>query len=68
MKSKTSMTLSEDLLEEMDRYSDRFRNRSYVIESAVRAFLSELARGEQNAPDLEINNRNVARLDREACT
>jgi metal-responsive CopG/Arc/MetJ family transcriptional regulator len=46
MKSKTSITLSEELFEEMARYSDQFRNRSDFIETAVRAFLTRLARDE----------------------
>jgi hypothetical protein len=49
----------------MDRFSDRFKNRSNFIETAVRAFLTRLARDERNARDLEILNRSATRPNRE---
>lgn len=66
MKVKTSVTLSEDLLDEIDKLGDQFRNRSEFLETAARAFISQLQRSQQDARDLEIINRNAKRLNREA--
>lgn len=66
MKVKTSVTLSEDLLEAMERRSGRFKSRSDFIEAAVRAFLAEIARSEQDARDLSILDREADRLNEEA--
>ena len=66
MKKKTSITLSEDLVSAIDRYADRFENRSAFIEAAARTYIARLAREEQNARDLEIINRQANRLNNEA--
>lgn len=66
MKVKTSITLSEDLLEAIDRQSARFKNRSEFIEAAVRAFIAQLVRDERNARDLAIINQRADRLNEEA--
>ena len=66
MKKKTSVTLSADLVSAIDRYADRFENRSAFIEAAARSFIARLAREEQNARDLEIINRQANRLNHEA--
>ncbi len=66
MKAKTSVTLSEDLLEAIDRRAGQFKNRSDFIEAAVRAFLAQMIRDEQNARDLAIINRRADYLNREA--
>ena len=66
MKKKTSITLSEDLVSAIDRYADRFDNRSAFIEAAARTYIAKLAREEQNARDLEIINRQANRLNIEA--
>lgn len=66
MKLKTSVTLSEELLEQIDRRGDQFKNRSDFLEIAAKAFLAQLERDELNARDLEIINRNADRLNREA--
>ena len=65
MKAKTSVTLSEDLLEAIDRRAGQFKNRSDFIETAVRAFLAQMIRDEQNARDLAIINRRGGYLKRE---
>lgn len=66
MKVKTSITLSEDILQTVDELSGSYKNRSEFIETAVRAFIDRLIREQQNARDLEILNRNADRLNQEA--
>ncbi len=67
MKVKTSVTLSEELLKVADkRARQQKRTRSDFIEAAVRAFVQQLVRDEQNARDLEIINRKAEFLNREA--
>ena len=66
MKVKTSITLSEDLLEAIDQRAAQFKNRSDFIESAIRAFIAQVFREEQNAKDLAILNREAERLNQEA--
>lgn len=66
MKVKTSVTLTEDLLEAIDQQSGPKRNRSDFIEKALRAYLSQLVRETQNAHDLEIINRRAKHLNEEA--
>lgn len=66
MKVKTSVTLSDTLLVEIDRHAGKNRNRSELIETAVRSYLAALVRKQQNQRDLAIINRRSARLNREA--
>jgi len=66
MKTKTSITLSEDLVEAIDKSSGSGRNRSEFIEKAVRAYLALLERQRNNARDLEIISRRAERLNQEA--
>jgi metal-responsive CopG/Arc/MetJ family transcriptional regulator len=67
MKCKTSITLSEELLQAVDKRASRCKtNRSEFIEAAVRAFIRQAIRNERNARDLEIINRRADRLNREA--
>jgi metal-responsive CopG/Arc/MetJ family transcriptional regulator len=67
MKVKTSITLSEELLEALDeRTKQHKKTRSDFIETAVWAFIQQQIRDEQNARDLEIINRNADALNREA--
>jgi len=66
MKWKTSVTLSGDLLESIDSHKEAGESRSEFIEGAIRAFIADKMRKEQNARDLEVLNRNAARLNEEA--
>lgn len=67
MKIKTSVTLSEELIKEVDRHAKQFsKNRSDFIEKAVWAFIRQLIRDELNARDLEIINRRADYLNEEA--
>jgi len=66
MKVKTSITLSEDLVEVVDRLAGKSTNRSEFIEMALRAFIAQKQREEQHARDLKIINRRAHHLNREA--
>lgn len=66
MKIKTSVTLSDALLAEIDRHAGKGANRSEFIETAVRGYLAALVRRNQNLRDLAIINRRATRLNREA--
>jgi metal-responsive CopG/Arc/MetJ family transcriptional regulator len=66
MKRKTSITLSEDVLEAIDKRSGDAKNRSDFIETAIRSYIAKLIRDEQNKKDLAIINRHADRLNIEA--
>ena len=67
MKIKTSITLSSELLETIDaRIGYSKGTRSEFIETAVRFFIRQLIREEQDRKDLEIINRRAEVLNREA--
>jgi len=65
MKTKTSITLSEDVLTVVDQRSTG-KSRSEFIETALWAYIAQLARNERDARDLDILNRNADRLNQEA--
>jgi metal-responsive CopG/Arc/MetJ family transcriptional regulator len=66
MKVRTSITLSEDLVREVDGLSSQYGNRSALIEQALRDFLAAEARRQRDAQDLEILNRRADALNEEA--
>jgi metal-responsive CopG/Arc/MetJ family transcriptional regulator len=66
MKVKTSITLSEDVIEAVDGLVGHSSNRSEFIETALRSYIARKWRDDQNSRDLEIINRRHARLNREA--
>ena len=66
MKTKTSITLSEDVLKAIDKLSGQSKNRSEFIEMAVRHYIAQLIRKGRNARDLEIINQRADRLNEEA--
>ena len=63
MRIKTSITLPEELLRRLDRIDS---NRSALLERAAAAYLAHLERQQRDRRDVEIINRNAARLNREA--
>jgi metal-responsive CopG/Arc/MetJ family transcriptional regulator len=65
MKVKTSVTLSEDLIEAIDERIVN-KNRSEFIEKALRAFIAQIIRNEQNAKDIQIINKRADYLNQEA--
>ena len=66
MKVKTSITLSENLLEAINKKSGKYKSRSDFIENALWIYLTNLIREEQNNRDHEIINDNSERLNKEA--
>ena len=66
MKVKTSITLSEDVVREMDRLLGRTGNRSVFVEEALRHHLATKAQQMRDARDLEILNRRAPELNQEA--
>ncbi len=66
MKVKTSITLSEELIRQIDALSSQYGTRSALIEQAVRDFLTAQAKRTRDAQDLEILNRRAEALNVEA--
>ncbi len=66
MKVKASITLSEDLMSQIDAQSEHFGNRSAFIEQAVRHFLAVEKQRSRDARDLEILNAHAEALNAEA--
>jgi metal-responsive CopG/Arc/MetJ family transcriptional regulator len=66
MKIKTSITLSEDLIKVIDEYTREYNNRSEFIEEAIRVFIRQLKRRQQETRDLEIINHRADYLNQEA--
>ena len=65
MKVKTSITLSEELLEQIDLLPTPHQNRSAFLETAAWVYIEQLRREEQAARDLEILNRRADYLNAE---
>ena len=66
MKIKTSITLSEEIVKEIDQLSSKYGNRSILIEQAIRDFLTAEAKRGRDLQDIEILNRRAEALNREA--
>ncbi len=65
MKQKTSITLDEDLLEELDRLALDGSSRSSLIEQAVREYVLRRRREERDARDLALLDEAADELNRE---
>ncbi len=65
MKVKTSITLSEELVEELDEMTDEDSNRSQMIERAVAEFIERERRQLRDVRDLDILNRSADELNQE---
>ena len=66
MKIKTSITLSDYLVEQIDSMLSSSENRSNFIEEAVKKYIELKRRRTRDRNDLEILNSNIERLNREA--
>lgn len=66
MKTKTSITLSADILASVDRLVRDGESRSAFIERALRDLVSERQRARADAKDLAILNRHADSLNAEA--
>ncbi|MDY7093140.1 MAG: ribbon-helix-helix protein, CopG family [Acidobacteriota bacterium] len=65
MKSKTSITLTEGVLREVDLLAAQGSNRSRIIEQAVVEYLERRKRADRERRDLEILNRHAQELNDE---
>ncbi len=66
MKVKTSITLSNEVMESIDQYIGEYRSRSEFLETAARKYIAQLVRKEVDRRDIEIINRNADSLNAEA--
>ena len=66
MKVKTSITLSKNLLKEIDLIISKSGNRSLFIEEANKNYLMQKKRNLRNKNDLDIINRSADELNKEA--
>ena len=66
MKIKTSITISDALIKQLDNYLGSSGSRSALIEQALREFLATKAQQVREAKDLEILNNRAEALDEEA--
>jgi metal-responsive CopG/Arc/MetJ family transcriptional regulator len=66
MKRKTSVSLSEDVLAQVDRYAGSSGSRSAYIERVLRWHLRRRARAELDARDRELLDASADRLTAEA--
>jgi metal-responsive CopG/Arc/MetJ family transcriptional regulator len=66
MKQKTSITLSSDLLEEIDRNAGSKASRSAFIENVLREYFKAKVREAIHARDLERINAHADYLSRES--
>ena len=66
MKEKTSITLSKDVLAQLDRLAGSKYSRSAMIERVLRQYLRERARAALHARDLSRINEAADRLNAEA--
>lgn len=66
MKVKTSITLPEDLLGELSEIANEFKNKSDLIEQALRLFLKKRLERAREERDLKILNQRAKELNEEA--
>jgi Arc/MetJ-type ribon-helix-helix transcriptional regulator len=66
MKIKTSITLSEEIIREIDELSSQYGNRSLLIEKAIQHFLAAEAKRRRDLQDIEILSRRADALNKEA--
>jgi metal-responsive CopG/Arc/MetJ family transcriptional regulator len=66
MKMKTSITISEDLIQRIDAFYGGHKNRSEFIEKAVRDYLEMQAKKNRDMDDFAILNRKACKLNKEA--
>jgi metal-responsive CopG/Arc/MetJ family transcriptional regulator len=65
MKLKTSLTLSEDLVEKLDRLAGPNESRSSFVERILRDFVKGRAQARREAREVAAINRHAAQLDAE---
>jgi metal-responsive CopG/Arc/MetJ family transcriptional regulator len=65
MKEKTSITLSREVLKDIDRIAGSKQSRSAFIEAVLAQYLRKRARAQVEARDLELINRAADELSTE---
>ena len=65
MKQKTSLTLSEDLLETLDKMAGPEVSRSSFVEKILRDFVEGRAQARREARETAAINRHAAKLNAE---
>jgi metal-responsive CopG/Arc/MetJ family transcriptional regulator len=65
MKAKTSLTLSEDLLRDLDRMAGPKISRSSFIENVLRDFVEQRARQKRLAQEVAAINQHAEKLNSE---
>jgi metal-responsive CopG/Arc/MetJ family transcriptional regulator len=65
MKSKVSLTLSADLLQELDQMAGRADSRSSFIEKILRDFVAQRAQRRRLAREVAAINEHAAKLNAE---
>jgi metal-responsive CopG/Arc/MetJ family transcriptional regulator len=66
MKEKTSVTLSSEVLQAIDRLAGNNRSRSAFIEDLVRQHLQAQVKAERRARDLAILNKHADEMNKDA--
>ena len=66
MKVKTSVTLSEELVEAVDKITRKGESRSAVIERLLRQSFTQRARQTKDKRDLALINEHAEQLNEEA--
>ena len=66
MKEKTSITLSPELLRQIDEIAGEQLSRSALIERILRRYMRQRQRAAIQARDLELLNASADRLNQEA--
>jgi metal-responsive CopG/Arc/MetJ family transcriptional regulator len=65
MKSKTSLTLSEDLIASIDKLAGPNMSRSAYVEQILREFVDRRAQARKGAREVAAINRHAAELNSE---
>lgn len=66
MKIKTSITLSDELIKDIDEIFGKTRNRSEFIENVLRDFIRKRAQKKRDLKDIDILNKKADTLNEEA--
>lgn len=66
MKVKTSITLSEDLIQSIEKLFGKQKNKSEFIEKALRDYIERQVKAERDLKDLIILNKKADKLNKEA--
>jgi metal-responsive CopG/Arc/MetJ family transcriptional regulator len=66
MKIKTSITLDEELMKSIDEEFGGRKNRSQLIEEAVKEYVERRTQGKRDSEDLAILNKKADKLNKEA--